>query len=91
VITGEGHLDPQSFAGKVVGGVAALAALAGVRCVAIVGGADADLPRHEEFPSGFGYVSLVERFGDDQAMWATAACIEEAAIEVFAEFDRLGA
>ncbi len=38
VVTGEGFLDAQSFEGKVVGGVAGLAAEAGVPVVAIVGG-----------------------------------------------------
>ena len=85
VITGEGHLDPQSFAGKVVGGVAAMAHHAGVPCVAIVGGADPGLRRHPGFPAGFDYVSLVERFGEDQAMWATPACIEDAAVELFVD------
>jgi glycerate kinase len=37
VITGEGFLDPESFDGKVVGGVAALAARAGRPVVAVVG------------------------------------------------------
>ena len=40
VVTGEGRLDATSFEGKVVGGVAALAAAAGVDAVAIVGRAD---------------------------------------------------
>ena len=40
VITGEGRLDATSFAGKVVGGVAALAAEAGIRAAAIVGSVD---------------------------------------------------
>lgn len=40
VITGEGHLDEQSFQGKVVGGVVALAGELGVRVVVLAGGAD---------------------------------------------------
>ena len=41
-ITGEGHADSQSAHGKVVSGVAARCAKAGVPCVAIVGGMNAD-------------------------------------------------
>src|SRR6056297_767129 len=40
VITGEGHLDAQSFEGKVVGGVAELARECGVDVAAVVGIAD---------------------------------------------------
>lgn len=41
-VTGEGHADAQSVHGKVVSGVAARCRRAGVPCVAIVGGMDAD-------------------------------------------------
>lgn len=41
-ITGEGHADAQSAHGKVVSGVAARCRKAGVPCVAVVGGMDAD-------------------------------------------------
>ncbi len=41
-VTGEGHADGQSAHGKVVSGVAARCRRAGVPCVAIVGGMDAD-------------------------------------------------
>ena len=71
VITGEGFLDAQSFEGKVVGGVAEMAAAAGVRVVAIVG---------EVFDDGadrIEAVSLVRRFGDERARIDTIACIEE--------------
>lgn len=37
VVTGEGSLDPQTFTGKVVAGVAQLAGGAGVACVALAG------------------------------------------------------
>jgi glycerate kinase len=37
VITGEGSLDPQTFTGKVVAGVAQRCAAAGVPCVAVAG------------------------------------------------------
>ena len=41
-VTGEGHADGQSAHGKVVSGVAARCRAAGVPCVAIVGGMNAD-------------------------------------------------
>lgn len=41
-VTGEGHADGQSAHGKVVSGVAARCRKAGVPCVAIVGGMNAD-------------------------------------------------
>ena len=41
-VTGEGHADSQSAHGKVVSGVAARCERAGVPCVALVGGMDAD-------------------------------------------------
>ena len=41
-VTGEGHADAQSAHGKVVSGVAARCERAGVPCVALVGGMDAD-------------------------------------------------
>lgn len=41
-VTGEGHADAQSAHGKVVSGVAERCRRAGVPCVAIVGGMDAD-------------------------------------------------
>jgi glycerate 2-kinase len=72
VITGEGILDQQSFEGKVVGGVTAMALGAGVPVLAVAGEVlDGAADRVEA-------VSLVERFGRDDAMWATTACIEDA-------------
>lgn len=41
-VTGEGHADAQSAHGKVVSGIAARCARAGVPCVALVGGMDFD-------------------------------------------------
>jgi glycerate kinase len=78
VITGEGHLDRQSFEGKVVGGVQALADEAGRPVVAIVGERDDDVA--SRIPS----VSLVEQFGPERAWREPLACIEEAARSVLA-------
>jgi glycerate 2-kinase len=72
VVTGEGFLDEQSFEGKVVGGVASLAAEAGVPVLAVAGevfdGCGDRLPA----------VSLVERFGRERAVGDTEACITDA-------------
>lgn len=72
VITGEGLLDPESFDGKVVGGVHALATDMGVPVGAIVGevldGTSVPLPA----------VSLVEQFGMDRAVGDTAAALTDA-------------
>lgn len=78
VITGEGQLDATSFDGKVVGGVAKLAAAAGVAAVAVVGrtmeGTDSPIP----------VIDLVARFGEEQAMTATLDCVSRAAAELLA-------
>lgn len=73
VVTGEGYLDEQSFAGKAVGGVVALAVAAGVPVVAVVGDADPDV----EVPAGVDVISLVQRFGEARAWTDTAACLSE--------------
>jgi glycerate kinase len=74
VLTGEGHLDAESFSGKVVGGVAELAAEAGVRCVAVVGDAD-------EVDSPVPVVSLAARFGVDRALADAAGGLAEVALD----------
>lgn len=73
VVTGEGFLDEHSLEGKVVGGVAALAAEAGVPLLVVVGQVYGEVAA----AVGGSVVSLVERFGEERAMGATAACIEE--------------
>ena len=79
VVTGEGYLDLQSFEGKVVGGVAALAARYRVPVVAVVGDAfDEAVAAHAELDVR----SLVARFGDDRAYAETTACITELVVEV---------
>jgi glycerate kinase len=82
VVTGEGHLDAQSFEGKVVGGMAELAARAGVRVVAITGDADDDVAGRIET------ISLVDRYGDERAMTATLECIDDAVAAFLAELAR---
>jgi glycerate kinase len=72
VITGEGFLDGQSFEGKVVGGVAELAAASRTPLLVVAGevfdGCDRRVPA----------VSLVERFGRDAAMSDAPGCVERA-------------
>ena len=82
-VTAEGFLDEQSFEGKVVGGVADLAAAAGVPCLAVVGEVVEGLPAEGRRP-GLTVVSLVERFGDDRARRDTLSCIEAVVGEALA-------
>jgi glycerate kinase len=83
VMTGEGHLDPPSFEGKVPGGVIELA---GGRCpvVCVVGGAEQellDLP-----PTGVEIISLAATYGSSRAHNETAALIGEVTAAVIARF-----
>ncbi|MGY1730467.1 glycerate kinase [Geodermatophilus sp. SYSU D01045] len=72
VVTGEGMLDEQSFEGKVVGGVAALARAAGVPWAAVVG-------RALVTPPDGRVVDLVATFGEDRALGETPSCLRAAA------------
>ena len=69
VVTGEGFLDEQSFNGKTVGGVARLAAEAGVPLLVVAGEALEDQP--------VPFVSLVARFGRERAMTDPLGCVTE--------------
>jgi glycerate kinase len=73
LITGEGHLDVESFAGKVVGGLAALGESAGVPVLAVVGDREGGI----DLPRGLEVISLVERVGRERAMADTLAAVEE--------------
>lgn len=75
VVTGEGFLDEASFEGKVVGGVADLAAEVGVPVLAVVGRV------YDDVDDRVPVVSLVERFGEDRALHDTTACVTEAVAE----------
>ena len=76
IITGEGFLDEQSFHGKVVGGMQAMAQRAQRPVTAIVGDVDPDVADRIE------HVSLVAAFGRDKAMAETQMCIEQAALQL---------
>jgi glycerate kinase len=73
VITGEGHLDKQSFEGKVVGGVAGVAAEFGVPVGAIVGIADDDV--RDRIPM----IAIADEYGLERATREPLWCIERAA------------
>lgn len=75
VITGEGFLDEQSFEGKVVGGVAALAASAGVPVIAVAGDVFDGVDDRIEV------LSLTARFGHERSMNDTSECISEIVLE----------
>jgi glycerate kinase len=77
VITGEGHLDPTSFDGKVVGGVASIARDEGVETLAIVGSADPSMRfGHRDLVD---VVSLVDEVGCDVAFDEPKQALERAA------------
>src|SRR5690606_26673660 len=75
VVTGEGFLDEQSFDGKVVGGVAEMAASFGVQVLAVVGAV------YDQVDPPFEVVSLEERFGTERAHADPLGCIREVVAE----------
>lgn len=76
VITGEGHLDTQSFEGKVVGGVAELATERNIPVHALVGVTDDDV--RDRLP----VTALVDRFDADVAWREPLRCLEALATEI---------
>lgn len=78
VVTGEGHLDAESFDGKVVGGVLEMANRIGTPVVVVCGGADPDAAERVE------HVALAERFGEAEAFARTTWCVEQATKELLA-------
>jgi glycerate kinase len=75
VVTGEGRLDATSFAGKVVGGVAELAASHGVPLLVVAG--EVDPAVSARVPS----CSLTERFGEKRAHDQTLLAVREVVAE----------
>ena len=71
VITGEGQLDATSFAGKVVGGVAEIAADMGIPVLAVVGSIADGTDLHD-----LEVLSLVELVGEDTARREPKQAIE---------------
>jgi glycerate kinase len=87
VTTGEGHLDPPSFRGKVPGGVLGLARnrpAGPLPVLCIVGGADRGLLGGP--PEGMEVRSLVALFGRERAKSETAALIGWTTAEFLATF-----
>jgi glycerate kinase len=83
VVTGEGHLDPPSFQGKVPGGVLELVAgRSPVLC--IVGGADPAVATSP--PPGLEIVSLTARFGSRRARTQTLTLVAEIVAESLPRF-----
>ncbi|MFM8687179.1 MAG: glycerate kinase, partial [Acidimicrobiaceae bacterium] len=76
VITGEGFMDSESFAGKVVGSMAELAGERKIQIAAICG------EIHPDVRSKMNSVSLVETFGRDEAFAQPLHCIEHAALKI---------
>jgi len=85
VVTGEGHLDEESFDGKVVGGVAELAREVGVGVLAVVGSSD-----DVELPEGVEVVSLADRFGRDRAMAEPARLVRRVVVAALGDRNRGG-
>jgi len=75
VVTGEGFLDVQSFEGKVVGGVAEMAADLGVPVLAIAGAVYDGV--EDRIPA----VSLTARAGDERARADVERLVEEVVAE----------
>jgi len=76
VITGEGRLDDTSSAGKVVGGIASIAAEQRLAALAIVG---SDERTDRARPDDLAVVSLVAEYGEDAAFAEPKRLIELAA------------
>jgi glycerate kinase len=88
-VTGEGHLDPPSFHGKVPGGVLELARARGavgkaLPVVCIAGGADASVLATP--PPGLDVVSLTTRFGRARARAETTKLISLVTAEALPRF-----
>lgn len=82
IITGEGFMDNESFAGKVVGSMAELATERKIQIAAICG------EIHPEVRSQINSVSLVETFGREEALARPLHCIEHAALQILREIAR---
>ena len=77
MITGEGTLDVESFNGKVVGSVLALAASVGKKTLVVCGRVD---KRARDLLNEYDadVIELVEEFGEDRAISETGVCVREA-------------
>lgn len=81
VVTGEGRLDSSSLQGKVVSGVAGLAAERGVPCVVVAG--EVQVGRRRAAAAGIvETVSLVELVGGERALQDAAGALAHAAADL---------
>lgn len=76
VVTGEGLIDEETFNGKVVGGIAALAKAQGIPVLAVAGHVLEQATAAA--PSGIEFISLTTEFGHERAMTETEAAITKA-------------
>ncbi len=83
IVTGEGHLDAESFNGKVVGGVLEWASEQGVPVLAIVGESD-----ELAMPDGIDVLPLASHYGLDRTMRDPAGLVEEVLCERLARWTR---
>ena len=77
VVTGEGRYDATSLQGKVVGGVAEIAAQSGTPVLAVVGSTDPAAPG----PDGVELIDLTARFGSERAHNDPCGCVRGAVAE----------
>jgi glycerate kinase len=83
VITGEGRLDAESFDGKVVGGVAEMAAEVGARLIVVAGAIDWSAHGHDLGDHGLA-MSLTEMFSEAEALSDPAGCSARAVVAALA-------
>ncbi len=76
IVTGEGFMDSESFAGKVVGSMSELATENKIQVAAICGEV------HPSVKDRIKALSLVELFGRQSAMQQPLQCIEQAALQL---------
>ena len=87
VVTGEGSFDFSSLSGKVVSGVAALAAEHAVPCVVVAG--EVQVGRREMGAAGVDSAwSLVDELGRERALTEPAAALAELAARVARQWSR---
>jgi glycerate kinase len=83
VVTGEGHLDPPSFAGKVPGGILRLVA---GRCPVLCVVGDADPEVLDSLPQGIEVVSLTALAGSTRAHSETLELVDQVISEALPRF-----
>ena len=77
VVTGEGHVDAQTYSDRAAGGVATLAARSGLPVLLIAGEVDPGLVPPVPDGTPIQVVDLVERFGRGRAEVDVTGCVQE--------------